>query len=103
MILNTKFSKIIIRNHMLRRQINMKFKKLNKKWIILVIIIVAVIGIVVAKHGKKQVAQVNKEIQNVKVQKITTQNISSEVQYAGKLEAVKSVTVSPKNSGKIAT
>lgn len=81
----------------------MKFKNLNKKWIILVIIVVAVIGVVVAKHGKKQVAQVKKEIPNVKVQKITTQNISSEVQYAGKLEAVKSVTVSPKNSGKIAT
>lgn len=82
----------------------MKFKKLNKKWIVLVIIIVvAAAGIYMAKHGKKQVPQVKKEVPNVKVQKITTQNISSEVQYAGKLEAVKSVTVSPKNSGKVAT
>ncbi|WML33097.1 efflux RND transporter periplasmic adaptor subunit [Clostridium sp. OS1-26] len=79
----------------------MKFKKLNKKWIIVVIIIVAIVGVVVSKHGKKQVPQVKKEIPNVKVQKITTQNISSEVQYAGKLEAVKSVTVSPKNPGKV--
>lgn len=79
----------------------MKFKKLNKMWIVLVIIIVAVVGVVVFKHGKKQAPQVKKEIPNVKVQKITTQNISSEVQYAGKLEAVKSVTVSPKNPGKV--
>lgn len=80
----------------------MNFKKFNKKWIVLVIIIVAIVGVVVFKHGKKQAPQVKKEIPNVKVQKITTQNISSEVQYAGKLEAVKSVTVSPKNPGKVA-
>lgn len=79
----------------------MKFKKLNKKWIIVVIIIIAIVGVVVSKHGKKQAPQVKKEIPNVKVQKITTQNISSEIQYAGKLEAVKSVTVSPKNPGKV--
>lgn len=80
----------------------MKVKRLNKKWILLVIII-AIIGCTVAKLklGKKSVVQVNKEIQNVKVQKITTQNISSEVQYASKLEGVQSVTVSSKNSGKV--
>lgn len=81
----------------------MKFKSLNKKWIILfIVIIVAVGGVVASKRAKKQVPQVKKEIPNVKVQKITTQNIFSEVQYAGKLEAVKSVTVSPKGSGKVA-
>lgn len=80
----------------------MKVKKLNKKWTLLLIIVV-VIGIAVAKHGKKQVVEVKKETPNVKVQKIATQNISSEVQYASKLEAVQSVTVSPKSSGKVAT
>ncbi|MBC2580760.1 efflux RND transporter periplasmic adaptor subunit [Clostridium sp. DJ247] len=79
----------------------MKVKKLDKKWIFL-IIIVAVIGIAVAKYEKKPVDQVKKEIPNVKVQKIDTQNISSEVQYASKLEGVQSVTVSPKSPGKVA-
>lgn len=80
----------------------MKLNKLNKKWIFVVIIVVAIIGIAVAKHGKKKVATVKKETQNVKVQKIATQNISSEVQYASKLEGIQAVTVSPKNSGKVA-
>ncbi|KZL89425.1 efflux RND transporter periplasmic adaptor subunit [Clostridium magnum] len=80
----------------------MKFNKFNKKWIIL-IVIVALVGVGIAKHGKKKVPQVNKEVPNVKVQKIATQNISSEVQYASKLEGVQSVTVSPKSSGKVAT
>lgn len=79
----------------------MKFKNLNKKWIVLLIVIVAVVGGIAFKHGKKQVPQIKKEVANVKVHKITTQNISSQVQYAGKLEAVKSVTVSPKNPGKV--
>lgn len=80
----------------------MKFNKFNKKWIVL-IVIVALIGVGVAKHGKKKVVQVNKEVPNVKVQKIGTQNISSQVQYASKLEGVQAVTVSPKSSGKVAT
>lgn len=80
----------------------MKFNKFNKKWIVL-IVIVALVGVGIAKHGKKKVPQVNKEVPNVKVQKIATQNISSEVQYASKLEGVQSVTVSPKSSGKVAT
>lgn len=79
----------------------MNFKKINKKWIIILVVVVAVAGIAASKFGKKPVAQVKKETQNVKVQKITTQSISSLVQYAGKLEAVKSVTVSPKSSGKV--
>jgi len=79
----------------------MKFNKFNKKWIVL-IVIVALVGVGIAKHGKKKVVQVNKEVPNVKVQKIGTQNISSQVQYASKLEGVQSVTVSPKSSGKVA-
>jgi HlyD family secretion protein len=79
----------------------MKFNKFNKKWIVL-IVIVALIGVGVAKHGKKKVVQVNKEVPNVKVQKIGTQSISSEVQYASKLEGIQAVTVSPKSSGKVA-
>ncbi|MFL0194997.1 efflux RND transporter periplasmic adaptor subunit [Clostridium sp. WILCCON 0269] len=81
----------------------MKVKMINKKWIPLIIIVV-IVGVTVAiKLGKKSVAQVTKEIQNVKVQKITTQNISSEVLYASKLEGMQSVTVSSKNSGKVAS
>lgn len=82
----------------------MKFNKFNKKWIALIVIVALIgVGVGVAKKAKKTTPQVTKEVPNVKVQKIATQNISSQVQYASKLEAVKSVTVTPKSSGKIAT
>lgn len=82
----------------------MKFNKFNKKWIVLIVIVVLIgVAIGVGKNGKKKVTQVAKEVPNVKVQKIATQNIASEVQYAGKLEGVQSVTVAPKGSGKIAS
>jgi HlyD family secretion protein len=80
----------------------MKISKINKKWIILVVIIL-IAGLGVSKLGKKKVPQVKKQIENVKVQAIKRQNISTEVQYASKLEAAQSVTVSPKSSGKVAT
>ena len=79
----------------------MKANKFNKKWISLIVIVVLVgVGIGVAKHGKKAPVQVKKEVPNVKVQNVLTQNISSEVQYASKLEGVKAVTVSPKECWK---
>ena len=81
----------------------MKFNKFNKKWIFLIIIIVALVGVGVVKHGKKKPVEVKKEIPNVKVQKVLTQNIASEVQYPSKLEGVQAITVSPKNPGKVAT
>lgn len=82
----------------------MKFNKFSKKWIALIVIVALIgVGVSVAKKGKKATTQVTKEVPNVKVQKIATENISSQVQYASKLEAVQSVTVTPKSSGKIAT
>jgi multidrug efflux pump subunit AcrA (membrane-fusion protein) len=80
----------------------MKTNRFNKKLVALIVVVV-LIGVGVARHGKKQTVQVKKEVPNVTVQKVSMQNVTSEVDYACKLQGVQSVTVSPKTSGKVAT
>jgi HlyD family secretion protein len=81
----------------------MKANILKKKGILL-IIIVLIAGVGIYYFGKpKTVKMVRKVVPNVKVQKISLESMSTEVQYASKLEANQVVTVSSKTSGKIAT
>ena len=80
----------------------MKVNILKKKGILL-IILVLLIGVGIYSFGKKKpVQQVRKTVPNVKVQKVSLGSISTQVQYASKLQAIQQVTVSPKTAGKIA-
>jgi multidrug efflux pump subunit AcrA (membrane-fusion protein) len=89
---------------------NMNFKKLsikkfNIKKSIIFIIVVVVVGSAAyrihfsAKNKKVEVRQ--QEIKNVKTQKIELGSISASVEYAGTLEPIKEVVVSPQSGGKV--
>ena len=80
----------------------MKYNILKNK-VLLLIIVVLVVVFGVYHFGKpKTVQQVKKIAPNVKVQKVALGSMSTEVQYASKLDANQLVTVSSKTSGKIA-
>lgn len=80
----------------------MKVNMSKKKGILLIVFVLLIGGCIYSFGKKKPVQQVKKAVPNVKVQNVSLGAISTEVQYAGKLEANQVVTVSPKTPGKIA-
>lgn len=79
----------------------MKFKGLNKKSLIIALGVVVVIAGGVSIFNRDKKADEKQDIRTVKVQKVAFGSISTEVEYAGKLNPVQEVTVFPKTGGKV--
>lgn len=75
--------------------------KLNKKKIIALVVLAAVIVGGVSFRGKGKKVETKQEVKNVKVQKVAKASISTEVEYPSKLMPITEVTVTPKLSGKV--
>lgn len=80
----------------------MKFKILNKKNLIVGVVLVLIVVGCTSIFGRSKKAEEKQEIKNVKVQKITVGSISTEVEYASKLNPVQEIQVFPKLGGKVA-
>ncbi len=80
----------------------MKFNVLNKKNLITGAVLVLIVVGCVSIFGKSKKVEGKQEIKNVKVQKITVGSISTDVEYASKLNPVQEVTIFPKTGGKVA-
>ncbi|WP_411681413.1 efflux RND transporter periplasmic adaptor subunit [Clostridium thailandense] len=81
----------------------MKVNILNKKNLIIgVVLIIIVIGCA-SIFSKSKKAEKKQEVKNVKVEKLAIGSISTEVDYASKLNPVQEVTILPKNGGKVAS
>lgn len=82
----------------------MKFNILNKKNLIIgVVLILAITGCVSIFGKNKKVEVMQQDVKNVKVKKIAIGSISNEVEYASKLNPVQEVTIFPKTGGKVAS
>lgn len=81
----------------------MKFNILNKKNLIIgVVLILAITGCASIFGKNKKVEVTQQDIKNVKVKKVAIGSISNEVEYASKLNPVQEVTIFPKTGGKVA-
>lgn len=81
----------------------MKFNILNKKNLIIGLVVISVIAGCASILGKNKKSEVKQEVKNVKVEKVAIGSISTEVEYASKLNPVQEVTISPKTGGKVAS
>lgn len=82
----------------------MKLNILNKKNLIIGIVLILVIAGFASILGKnKKVEVTQQDVKNVKVKKIAIGSISNEVEYASKLNPVQEITVLPKTGGKVAS
>lgn len=81
----------------------MKFNVSNKKNLITGVVLVLIVVGCVSIFGKGKKVEGKQEIKNVKVQKVAVSSISTEVEYASKLNPVQEVTIFPKTGGKIAS
>jgi RND family efflux transporter, MFP subunit len=81
----------------------MKFNVLNKKNLITGMVLVLIVVGCASIFGRNKKVEGKQEIKNVKVQKVAVGSISTEVEYASKLNPVQEVTVFPKNGGKVAS
>lgn len=81
----------------------MKFNVLNKNNLITGVVLVLIVVGCVSIFGKGKKVEGKQEIKNVKVQKVAVSSISTEVEYASKLNPVQEVTIFPKTGGKIAS
>lgn len=76
---------------------------LNKKKLIASVALILVVVVCVSIFGKTKKSEGKQEVKNVKVEKVAAGSISTELQYASKLNPVQEVTVLPKAGGKVAS
>ncbi len=83
----------------------MKFNinSLNKKKLIVSVALIIVVVGCISIFGKNKKAEGKQEVKNVKVEKVAAGSISTELEYASKLNPVQEVTVLPKAGGKVAS
>lgn len=81
----------------------MKFRILNKKNLIIGVILILIIAGSASILGKNKKVEEKQDVKNVKVEKISVGSISTEVEYASKLNPVQEVTIFPKTGGKVAS
>lgn len=81
----------------------MKFNILNKKNLIIGLVVISVTVGCASIFGKNKKSEVKQEVKNVKVEKVAVGSISTEVEYASKLNPVQEVTIFPKTGGKVAS
>jgi len=81
----------------------MKFNVLNKNNLIIGIVLIFVIVGCASIFGKNKKVEEKQEVKNVKVEKVAVGSISTEVEYASKLNPVQEVTIFPKTGGKVAS
>lgn len=81
----------------------MKVNVLNKKNLIVGVVLVLIVACCASIFGKNKKVEGKQEIKNVKVSKVAVGSISTEVEYASKLNPVQEVTIFPKTGGKIAS
>ncbi|AKA68997.1 efflux RND transporter periplasmic adaptor subunit [Clostridium scatologenes] len=76
---------------------------LNKKKLIASVALILVVVVCVSIFGKTKKSEGKQEVKNVKVEKVAAGSISTELEYASKLNPVQEVTVLPKAGGKVAS
>ncbi len=81
----------------------MKVNVLNKKNLIIGIVLVLIVVGCASIFGKSKKAEEKQEVRNVKIEKVAVGSISTEVEYASKLNPVQEVTILPKTGGKVAS
>lgn len=81
----------------------MKFRILNKKNLIIGVILILIIAGSASILGKNKKVEEKQDVKNVKVEKVSVGSISTEVEYASKLNPVQEVTIFPKSGGKVAS
>lgn len=81
----------------------MKFRILNKKNLIIGVILILIIAGSTSILGKNKKVEEKQDVKNVKVEKISVGSISTEVEYASKLNPVQEVIIFPKTGGKVAS
>ena len=81
----------------------MKFRILNKKNLIIGVILILIIAGTASILGKNKKVEEKQDVKNVKVEKVSVGSISTEVEYASKLNPVQEVTIFPKSGGKVAS
>ncbi|KZL91611.1 efflux RND transporter periplasmic adaptor subunit [Clostridium magnum] len=81
----------------------MKFRILNKKNLIIGVILILIIAGSASILGKNKKVEEKQDVKSVKVEKVSVGSISTEVEYASKLNPVQEVTIFPKSGGKVAS
>lgn len=81
----------------------MKLNGLNKKNLITGVVLILIIVGCTSIFGKNKKVEGKQEVKNVKVAKVAVGSISTEVEYASKLNPVQEVTIFPKTGGKVAS
>lgn len=81
----------------------MKFKIFNKKNLIIGVILILIITGCASILGKNKKVEGKQDVKNVKVEKVAIGSISTEVEYASKLNPVQEVTIFPKTGGKVSS
>lgn len=81
----------------------MKVKVLNKKNLIIGVVLILVVIGCASTFSKNKKVEGKQEVKNVKVEKVAVGSISNEVEYASKLNPVQEVTIFPKTGGKVAS
>ncbi|MTK12756.1 MAG: efflux RND transporter periplasmic adaptor subunit [Clostridiaceae bacterium] len=81
----------------------MKLNGLNKKNLIIGVVLILIIVGCTSIFGKTKKVEEKQEVKNVKVAKVAIGSISTEVEYASKLNPVQEVTIFPKTGGKVAS
>lgn len=81
----------------------MKVNILNKKNLIIGVVLILIVVGCASILGKNKKAEGKQEVRNVKVEKVAVGSISTEVEYASKLNPVQEVTILPKTGGKVAS
>ncbi|AKN30249.1 RND transporter [Clostridium carboxidivorans P7] len=76
---------------------------LNKKKLIVGVALILVVIGCVSIFGKSKKAEGKQDVKNVKVEKVAVGSISTELEYASKLNPTQEVTVLPKAGGKVAS
>ncbi|NMM62594.1 efflux RND transporter periplasmic adaptor subunit [Clostridium sp. P21] len=76
---------------------------LNKKKLIVGVALILVVIGCVSILGKNKKAEGKQDVKNVKVEKVAVGSISTELEYASKLNPTEEVTVLPKAGGKVAS
>lgn len=76
---------------------------LNKKKLIVGVALILVVIGCVSIFGKNKKAEGKQDIKNVKVEKVVVGSISTELEYASKLNPTQEITVLPKAGGKVAS